>query len=69
MGSPSERPHRKGGEMNYEKLETVPGNKLKEWAVNWLSDWFGLFDILVGIVTLTAYYPNTQGWWFGRYGR
>ena len=55
--------------MNNEKLETVPGNKLKEWAVNWLSDWFGLFDILVGIVTLTAYYPNTQGWWFRRCGR
>ena len=46
MGSPSERPHtQRRKAMSYEELKSVPENKLKEWAVNWLSDWFGLFDI------------------------
>jgi len=56
--------------MSYdEKVEVVPENKVKTWVINWLSDWFGLFDIVIGILSLTAYYSNTQGWWFKRFGR
>lgn len=36
---------------------------------NWISDWFGLFDIAMGVITFTAYYPNTQRWWFRICGR
>jgi len=53
--------------MSYDELKSIPENKLKEWAIDWLSDWFGLIDIVIGILSLTAYYPNTQGWWFRRW--
>ena len=56
--------------MSYDQAEAVKQQSLFErWKEDWISDWFGLFDIAVGIITLTKYYPNTQGWWFKKCGR
>lgn len=43
--------------------------KVLLWLQDWVSDWFGLFDIAVGIVTMTAYYPQTQAWFLKKCGR
>jgi len=51
--------------MSYNVLSPPP-SPIKVWVRNWVSDWFGLFDILVGIITLTFYYPKTQEWWFNK---
>ena len=56
--------------MSYDQTYAVKQqSRFARWKENWISDWFGLFDIAVGIITLTSYYPNTQGWWFKRCGR
>lgn len=52
--------------MSYdESVVMMKQSKFKTWLRGWISDWFGLFDIAIGIITLTAYYPNTQGWFLG----
>jgi len=51
--------------MSYDR-EVKQMNPIKAWFINWVSDWFGLFDIVVGIMTFTFYYPETQKWWFDK---
>lgn len=43
--------------------------KALTWLQDWISDFFGLFDTVVGILTLTLYYPRTQAWFFRECGR
>ena len=49
--------------------ETEQKSKLTLWYEDWISDWLGLFDTIVGIITLTACYPQTQTWWFKKRNR
>jgi len=56
--------------MSYDQTASArQQSRFERWAEDWISDWFGLFDIAIGIITLTAYYPTTQAWWFKKCGR
>ena len=44
--------------------ETQKENIIKDWFINWISDWLGLLDLIIGIITMTWYYPDMKGWWF-----
>jgi len=56
--------------MRDESMEEIQKeNPIKDWFVDWTSDWFGLFDLIVGIITFTWWYPDTQGWWFRMWDR
>ena len=50
-------------------LPFMEDNGFLVWCGDWISDWFGLFDIAIGIITLTFYYPQTQEWFFRKIGR
>ena len=57
--------------MYDESLKIPKRSKFGDWLCTWAGDWCALFDVLVGVLTLTFYYPDTQGWFYSRifYGR
>lgn len=55
--------------MSYDEVRQAQKNKIIVWAQDWISDWLGLIDLIAGILTLTGYYPNLQGWWLKKWSR
>jgi len=71
-GGSNDNNNRTAGEEMSCDLQTTPQRDISQfrlWLEDWISDWFGLIDTIVGILTLTFYYPQLQVWWFEFCGR